>query len=159
MSKTFAVSRYGGGSTSSAPIDTLRALKSRLSCAKRTDLVGPAERIHALIQAALGCRTMLERVLTGHDIRTETARAPSGPERPAGAATRRPSPEPGATFVLADGPSGQTQIENSQSAHAAFDCARSEMPGSSSNAWFGANRMQWFLRKLRTFLSTRAKRS
>jgi hypothetical protein len=65
MSQTFAVSRYGGGSTSSAPIDTLRALKSRLSCAKRTDLVGPAERIHALIQAALGCRTMLERVLTG----------------------------------------------------------------------------------------------
>src|SRR5450755_607963 len=33
--------------------------------AKRTNLVGPAERVDALIQAALGCRPMLERVLVG----------------------------------------------------------------------------------------------
>ena len=44
MSKTFAVSRYGGGSSSSAPIDTLRALRSRLSCARsaRTSFALPS---------------------------------------------------------------------------------------------------------------------
>jgi hypothetical protein len=34
MSKTFAVSSHGGGSSSSAAIDTLPALRSRLSCAR-----------------------------------------------------------------------------------------------------------------------------
>jgi len=40
MSNTFAASRYAGGSSSSAPIDTLPALRSRFSCARsvRTSL-------------------------------------------------------------------------------------------------------------------------
>jgi hypothetical protein len=43
--------------------------------AKRTNLVRRAERVDALIQAALGCRPMLvERVLAGGDIRAETGR-------------------------------------------------------------------------------------
>ena len=42
--------------------------------AKRTNLVGPAERVDALIQAALGCRPMVERVLVADDIRAETTR-------------------------------------------------------------------------------------
>ena len=52
--------------------------------AKRTNLVGPAERVDALIQAAPRCRPMLERVWAGHDIRTEiNARgAPRRPGRP-----------------------------------------------------------------------------
>src|SRR5450755_685376 len=45
--------------------------------AKRTNLVGPAERVDALLQAALWCRPMLERVLVGDDIRAETTRVPS----------------------------------------------------------------------------------
>jgi hypothetical protein len=44
--------------------------------AKRTDLVGPGERVEALIQAALGCCPVLvERVLVSDDIRAETTRA------------------------------------------------------------------------------------
>ena len=104
MSKTFAVSRYAGGSSSSAPMDTLRALRSRLSCAQSADRVRPAERVDALIQAALGCCPMLERVLMGHDLRTETTarRASSPPRAPALAGTRRPSPEPGTTSIQRD---------------------------------------------------------
>src|SRR5450755_4932116 len=56
--------------------------------AKRTNLVGPAERVDALIQAALGCRPMLERVLVGDDIRAETTRVPS-PRRPGRPGRRR----------------------------------------------------------------------
>jgi hypothetical protein len=56
MSKTIAVPRYAGGSSSSAPIDTLPALRVALELlAKHTDLFGPGERVDALIQAALGC--------------------------------------------------------------------------------------------------------
>ena len=79
MSKTFAVSRYGGGSSSSGPIDTLPALRSRLSCARSARTSLAAERVHALIQVALGCHPVLEGVLVGDDIGAETTRAPSAP--------------------------------------------------------------------------------
>ena len=88
MSSTFALSRYGGGSRSSAPIDTRPALRSRLSLgAKRSGLVGPGERVQALVQAALGCCPVLvERAVVGGDIRVETARARSRSARAASAA-------------------------------------------------------------------------
>ena len=55
----------------------------------RTNLVRRAERVHALIQAALGCRPMLvERILVGDDIRAETTRVPSG-RRPGGGGQAR----------------------------------------------------------------------
>src|SRR5450755_156301 len=48
--------------------------------AKRTNLVRPAERVHALIQAALGCHPVLvARALVREDTRPETTRAPSTP--------------------------------------------------------------------------------
>src|SRR5450755_2638248 len=48
--------------------------------AKRTNLVRPAERVHALIQAALGGHPVLvERALVRDDTRPETTRAPSTP--------------------------------------------------------------------------------
>jgi hypothetical protein len=80
MPKTFAVSRYGGGASSSGPIDTLPSLEVPFELgAKRTNLVGRSKRVHALIQVALGCHPVLERVLVGDDIGAETARAPSAP--------------------------------------------------------------------------------
>ena len=54
--------------------------------AKRTNLVGRSEGVHALIQVALGCHPVLERVLLGDDIGAETTRAPS--------VSRRETPAP-----------------------------------------------------------------
>jgi hypothetical protein len=65
MSKTFAVSKYWGGSSSSALIDTAAGLELALELrAKRPNLVRLTERVDALIKAAPGCRPMLiERAL------------------------------------------------------------------------------------------------
>jgi hypothetical protein len=96
MSKTFAVSRYGGGSSSSAdrhPAGLEVALELR---AKRTNLVRLAERIHALIKAALRCRPMLiERALGARRYRGR-----DGHSAGRGVRARRPSLKRGADAVL-----------------------------------------------------------
>src|ERR1039458_7860043 len=82
MSKTFAVSRNGGGSSSSAPIDTLPALRSRLSCARsaRTSFVLRSASMRPCVHALIHIRAETTRAVRGLF---------GGPRRSGSRATRR----------------------------------------------------------------------
>ena len=78
MSKTLAVSTYSGGSSRSSWIDTRPPLRSRLSCARRVRIVVRAlERVHPLVQGALGRRRGLGGVFVAGGMGGESTQQPA----------------------------------------------------------------------------------